>query len=211
MQKLLTRFSRGWVDKALIGSLVLVLVGTFVSRDYLGLGLSSIDAALAGCTLPAGSLFWKSLTTSVTLGCGGSGGIVTPLFFIGSAAGNLFASLFHESNIAAFSAIGMVALLSAAANTPISASIMAMELFGAHFGPYAAVACMTSFLIVGYHSVFPSQLLGIQKSASLTAPEGSQIGDIRHATLSPREHSFISTLLALKDRFRKKRDRGGKQ
>ena len=57
----------------------------------------------------------------------------------------------------------MVAVLAAAANTPISASIMAMEMFGSTIGTHAAVACMISFLIVGYHSVYPSQLLGISE------------------------------------------------
>ncbi len=195
MEKMLERISRHWIANALIGGVLLVLIGMFVSQDYLGLGLTSIEAGLSGAHLPAGALFWKSVTTAITLGCGGSGGVLTPVFFIGTAAGNLFATLFHEQNIAAFSAIGMVAVLAAAANTPISASIMAMEMFGSTIGTHAAVACMTSFLIVGYHSVYPSQLLGIQKSDSLSAPEGSQLGDIKCATVVPRDKSLLQFVI----------------
>jgi H+/Cl- antiporter ClcA len=202
--RLMDRFSWCWVDKALIGGVLLVLIGMYVSKDYLGLGLESIEAGLRGEHLSTGAFFWKSVTTSITLGCGGSGGVLTPVFFIGTSAGNLFATLFQPQNIALFSAIGMVAMLAAAANTPISASIMAMELFGSSIGPYAAVACMVSFLIVGYNSVYPSQLLGIQKSASLSAPTGSQLGDIDYATVIPREKSLLQFLLKYIERIRRK-------
>lgn len=202
VKKIMNNFTWCWIDKALIGGIYLVLIGMVVSKDYLGLGLESIEAGLRGEHLPAGSFFWKSLATSITLGCGGSGGVLTPVFFIGTSAGNLFATLFQPENIALFSSIGMVAMLAAAANTPISASIMAMELFGSSIGPYAAVACMTSFLIVGYNSVYPSQLLGIQKSSSLSAPEGSQLGNIDYATVVPREKSLLQFLQKLFRIFR---------
>ena len=152
---------------ALLGGVLLVLIGRFVSVRYLGLGLDGIDAGLKGQVLPAGAMFWKCVASAVTLGSGGNGGILTPVFFVGTAAGNLFAQLFNPSYIAAFSAIGMVALLAGTANTPIAASVMAIELFGSQIAPYAAIACMVSFLIVGYRSVYPGQLIGIQKSFEL--------------------------------------------
>jgi H+/Cl- antiporter ClcA len=197
IQRLLERISKHWIVGALLGGGLLVLIGMYVSQDYLGLGLTTIEKGLRGEHLPAGAFFWKSITTAITLGCGGSGGVLTPVFFVGTSAGNLFATLFNEPNVAAFSAIGMVAVLSAAANTPISASIMAMEMFGSAIGTHAAVACLVSFLIVGYNSVYPSQLLGIQKSGSLSAPEGSQLGDIDFATVVPREKSLLQFLMKL--------------
>jgi len=80
-----------------------------------------------------------------------------------------------------------------------------MELFGASIGPYAAVACMAGFLIVGYNSVYPSQLLGIQKSGSLSAPEGSTIGEIDYATVVPREKSLLQFLQNFIKKFRANR------
>jgi hypothetical protein len=41
-----------------------------------------------------------------------------------------------------------------------------VELFGPAIGPYAAVAAIVSFLMVGHRSVYGSQLLGMPKSAS---------------------------------------------
>ncbi|NIT02511.1 MAG: Cl- channel voltage-gated family protein, partial [Candidatus Latescibacteria bacterium] len=60
---------------------------------------------------------------------------------IGATSGNFFGNLLG-SNLEVFAAIGMVALLAGAANTPISASIMAAEMFGPQVAPYAALACV---------------------------------------------------------------------
>jgi H+/Cl- antiporter ClcA len=67
--------------------------------------------------------------TAITLSFGGSGGIVTPIFFAGSTAGLSFAYVF-SLNAGTFAAIGLVSVLVGSANTPIAASNMAVELFG---------------------------------------------------------------------------------
>jgi len=43
-------------------------------------GHGTLDAGWKGDALPMGAFFWKIIATSVTLGCGGSGGMVTPIF-----------------------------------------------------------------------------------------------------------------------------------
>ena len=201
------RFFRSRLLKAVVGGGLLVLIAQFASPRYLGLGLTTLDEGWRGDLLPTGAFFWKSLATSITLGCGGSGGVVTPIFFIGTSAGNLFAHLFNPQYIAAFSAIGMVALLAGAANTPIAASVMAIELFGPALAPHAAVACMVSFLIVGYRSIYPSQLLGIQKSASLRVTTGGPIGEMDRATVAHREKSLVGLIVRVLDRLGKKQNR----
>jgi H+/Cl- antiporter ClcA len=183
------------VAKVLFGGCLLVLVGRFISLRYLGLGVDSIEAGLNGAVLPMGATFMKMLTTSITLACGGSGGVVTPIFFIGTTAGNLFAVLLHEPLVATFSAIGMAALLAGAANTPIAASVMAMELFGAAIAPHAAIACMVSFLIVGYRSIYPSQILGIEKSGSLKVETGLPMSQFNPEKLESAAISLPGFLL----------------
>ncbi|WP_085811872.1 chloride channel protein [Geoanaerobacter pelophilus] len=194
--------------KALLGGLLLVAIGRFGSTGYLGLGLESIDAGLRGAVLPSGAAFMKAVATSITLGSGGSGGVVTPIFYIGTAAGNLFATLFHEPMVATFSAVGMVAMLAGAANTPIAASVMGIELFGAGIAPHAAVACMVSFLIVGYRSIYPSQILGMEKSSSLKVKTGKPLAQFEASTVE--QEVVIPRLVArgakmVKDRKRWKR------
>jgi H+/Cl- antiporter ClcA len=193
-QRLFARLPWPVYAKALLGGSLLAIIGKGISTRYLGLGLETIETGLNGGVLPAGAALMKAIATAVTLGCGGSGGVVTPIFFIGTAAGNLFASLFHEPLVATFSAIGMVALLAGAANTPIAASVMAMELFGAGIAPHAAVACMVSFLIVGYRSIYPSQLLGMQKSTSLKVETGKPLGEFERSRVSHRGTSLYGVV-----------------
>lgn len=201
IQRLFTHLSWPSSVKALLGGSLLVIIGKGVSTQYLGLGLDSIEGGLSGVLLPPEAAFMKALATAITLGSGGSGGVVTPIFFIGTAAGNLFAHLFHEPLVATFSAIGMVALLAGAANTPIAASVMAMELFGSAIAPHAAVACMVSFLIVGYRSIYPSQLLGMQKSTSLKVETGKPLAEFDRALVDHRKTSLLG-FLSLATRWR---------
>lgn len=160
--------------KGFLGGAILIIIALIFSTDYLGLGLNTIESSLSGQSLPWYAFILKSLTTSLTLNFGGSGGIVTPIFFIGSSAGNMFAQIFRL-DIVLFSALGFVGLLAGAANTPIAASIMAIELFGPQIAPYAALVCVISFLMTGHRSVYPSQILAFKKSKLINIELGKEI------------------------------------
>ena len=69
-------------------------------------------------------------------------------------------------NTITFAALGLVSILAGAANTPLAASIMAMELFGADIAPYAAVSCIVSFLITGQRTIFDKQRFHFDKNIS---------------------------------------------
>ncbi len=180
--------------KGLLGGSVLVILTFLFSTRYLGLGLDTIKDALEGGAIPGGAFLLKIVFTAITLGFGGSGGIITPIFFVGATAGNLFGSVLGF-NVAVFSAIGMIALLAGAANTPISASIMAIELFGPAIGPYAAVACVISFLMTGHRSVYPSQVLSLTKSSSLTVAHGTEMRNIGTVEFQPHSKSMSSAMV----------------
>ena len=94
-----------------------------------------------------------------------------------------------------FSAVGMVALLAGAANTPISASIMAIELFGPEIGPYAAVACVISFLMTGHRSVYPSQVLSLTKSSSLVVGQGKEMRALQGVEYRPHPKSLAGAIV----------------
>jgi len=165
--------------KGIIGGLVLVLFTVvFHWTRYLGLGMTNIHAALNGVAANWYDPFLKIVYTSITLSFGGSGGIVTPIFFIGATSGASLGHLFHLS-VDVVAAIGMVSLLSGAANTPIAASIMAVELFGPALAPYAAIAGIVSYIMTGHRSVYPSQILAIKKSESIDVELGKEIVDTK--------------------------------
>lgn len=179
--------------KGIIGGIPLVIFGFFVSKQYFGLGLETIESCLAGREIFIFAFLLKMIFTSITLNFGGSGGVVTPIFFIGATAGMFFAKVFNL-DIATFSALGFVSLLAGAANTPIAASIMAVELFGAKIAPYAAVSCVISYLMTGHRSVYPSQILSVTKSPSIKVDTGREIEEVEPVVL-PREKSITGVIL----------------
>ena len=192
--------------KGLLGGGLLAGLALAFSPLYLGLGIPAIEAALRGETTPWYAFLLKPIFTSVTLNFGGSGGIVTPIFFIGSAAGSTFAQVFHQS-APLFASIGLVSLLAGAANTPIAASILSVELFGPAIAPYATVACVISFLMTGHRSVYPSQILSLAKSSSLDVKLGQEI-DAVQTSYRPREKSALGVLRAAASALRRWTSRG---
>jgi len=181
--------------KGVIGGAALVVLTLLFSTRFLGLGLTTIEACLGGQAVPWYTFLLKPVFTSITLSFGGSGGIVTPIFFLGSTCGSTFAAVMHLDP-ATFAAMGMVGVLAGAANTPIAASILAMEMFGPAIAPYATVACVISFLMTGHRSVYPSQVLSVRKSESIRVELGKEIEQIE-ASFTPRTKGLTTRILIL--------------
>ncbi|MBI5492311.1 MAG: chloride channel protein [Deltaproteobacteria bacterium] len=188
--------------KAVASGLVLIALTLVFSTNYLGLGLDVIQSALEGKDVPWYAFLLKSAFTSITLSFGGSGGIGTPIFFVGATAGSAISGILGVDR-AMLSAIGFVSLLAGAANTPIAASIMAVELFGAEVAPYAAIACVISFVITGHRSAYPSQVLAVKKSSSLEVELGEELKNVR-PQYGFREKSVIGIFRGVIRGFRKK-------
>ena len=159
--------------KGITGGILLVGLVFASSPQYLGLGLKTTENALGGGDIIWYAFIMKIVFTSITFNSGGCGGIVTPIFFIGATAGTLFAKVLGLDT-ATFAALGALGLMAGATNTPIAASIMALELFGVAIAPYATVACAISFLMTGHRSVYPYQLLGVRKSNLLKVDLGQK-------------------------------------
>lgn len=166
---------RPW--KGMLGGLVLVGLTLFFSRAYLGLGLNLIENCIKGQPVAAYAFLLKALFTIITLSISRSGSVITPTLFIGATAGSFYADLVGADR-STFAAIGFVSLLAGAANTPIACSILAIELFGAIVAPYAAVACVISFLLSGHRSLYGSQVLTISKSPAVHLKFGNEISTI---------------------------------
>jgi H+/Cl- antiporter ClcA len=189
-ERALRRFEDHPYLLAVVGGVALVLLYEVAGGIYAGLGTDTIDGVLAG-TFPifAGAFLVKILATSITLETGGSGGIVTPIFFVGATSGAALARVFDMPSTV-LAAVGLVAMLAAAANTPIAAAVMAMELLPAPEGVYGALAAATAFLMVGHRSVYASQKIGLSKSAGLDVDLGGNIGNVNRASLRIRKGSL---------------------
>lgn len=190
----LKRFRNRPYAVAAVGGGVLALLFWIVGPSYEGLGSATIAAALGGSAKIAALAFLiKIAATTVTLETGGSGGIITPLFFIGSTLGAAFARICHLPPIE-FAAFGFIAVVAAAANTPIAAAVMGMELLPGTLGVYAALCACTAYLIVGHRSVYASQKLGFSKSAGLTVRLDVPIGEVRHRDIRVRQGTWAARL-----------------
>src|SRR5690606_24737127 len=109
--------------RSAVGGLVIIaLVYLLGTRDYLGLGLPLMQQAFTEAASPIIFLL-KTLFTSITLGTGFQGGEVTPLFIIGSTLGSALGGLLDLS-VPLLAAVGLAAVFSGAAKTPIACFIM---------------------------------------------------------------------------------------
>lgn len=173
------------------GGIFLAAFYSLVGDAYAGLGVATIDSALAATgTVAMLAFLWKIVATAVTLESGGSGGIVTPLFFIGATSGAALARLLHLPP-GLFAAFGFVSVVAGAANTPIAAAVMGIELLPREVGVYAALAAGTAFLLVGHRSVYASQKIGLSKSAGLDVRMDVAIGDLTRSGMQIRPGSLV--------------------
>ena len=96
LERGLRRFEEHPYLVAAAGGVFLAAFYALVGDTYAGLGVPTIESALAATgTIVILAFLWKIVATTVTLGTGGSGGIVTPLFFIGATSGAALARLLH--------------------------------------------------------------------------------------------------------------------
>jgi chloride channel protein, CIC family len=111
-------FGYGILQKVLSGNLAYGAVGAIVVLLAIGLG--------------------KILTTSLTIGAGGSGGVFGPSMVIGGALGGAVGLAFQQvmpsvvTRVDVFVILGMAAFFSAAAKTPISTIIIVSEMTGGY-------------------------------------------------------------------------------
>jgi len=174
-----------WLRPALGGGLIIALVYAVGTRDYLGLGVRSPEAgaitlfsAFQSGGVTPWSWWWKLLFTAVTLSSGFKGGEVTPLFFIGAALGNVLALLLGAP-VDLFAGLGFVAIFAGAANTPLACTVMGIELFGAHYTVYFAVACFVAYFFSGHSGIYLSQRIGVAKRGGPELPPDATLRESR--------------------------------
>ncbi|QZA79700.1 voltage-gated chloride channel family protein [Deefgea piscis] len=153
---------RPFVGGICVASLVLI----FGAERYIGLGIPSIVESF-NQPIPFWDAPLKLFFTTLSLGAGFKGGEVTPLFYIGATMGNALAPLLNMP-FPLLAGLGFVAVFAGAANTPLTCTLMAIELFGAAIGPYALLACVVAFLFSGHSSIYVAQRWGSGKGRPMT-------------------------------------------
>jgi len=161
-KKLFSKHLKNPMLKSFVGGLVIIiLVYTVGSREYLGLSLPLITNSFEKAASPYTFLL-KTIFTSLTLSFGFQGGEVTPLFVIGSTLGSALSPLLNLP-IAFLAAMGYISVFCGATNTPIACFILSIELFGSEAMPYMLMACIVSYLFSGHSTIYTSQKVAVRK------------------------------------------------
>ena len=107
----------------------------------------------------------KILTTGLTIGSGGSGGVFGPSMVIGGCGGGALGVVLHHywpalvPQPASFVIVGMAGFFAAAAKTPLSTLIIVSEMTGSYSLLLPTLwVCVLTFLLSDEHSLYHSQL-----------------------------------------------------
>ena len=155
---------------------VFVIIFAYISPDTLLVALGSLGSGYGFVQLALYNMlpltvllllpFAKTLTTSLTIGSGGSGGVFAPGLSIGGFTGGAFGMLLHIlfpqiipiTTVPVFVIIGMIALFGSIAHAPIAVMIMVLEMTG-DFGILipSMAALVLACLIMGKNTIFREQ------------------------------------------------------
>jgi CIC family chloride channel protein len=144
----------------------------------MGFGYSAIqktltEAGSAGASLLLAIALGKILTTSLTIGSGGAGGVFGPSMVIGACGGAalgiwlhaIWPDVVHEPSC--FAVVGMAGFFAAAAKTPFSTLIMVSEITGGYQLLLPALwVCTIAFMLSDRQSIYSSQVEGRARSGA---------------------------------------------
>ncbi len=107
----------------------------------------------------------KILTTSFSIGSGGSGGVFGPSIVIGGAIGGIVGRIFHDlmpkivTEPGAFVVVGMAGFFTAVSNTPISTIIFVSEMTNSyHLLLPSLLVCSVSYMASQKWTIFKKQV-----------------------------------------------------
>jgi CIC family chloride channel protein len=158
-----------WIKPG-IGGLIVGLIG-LVMPQALGMGYGWVQVSMGSglFSLPLWVIlllpFAKILTTGLSIGSGGSGGIFGPGMVIGGMTGALLWRLCYHvlpglpTTPGPFVIVGMMALFGGIARAPLAVMLMVAEMTGnlSLLAP-AMIAVSLSYLIIGKHTIYTSQV-----------------------------------------------------
>jgi len=130
-----------------------------------GILQDALDGKLVGwggAAILAVVAFGKILTTSFTIGTGGSGGVFGPSMVIGGGIGGAIGIVAHQYGMvehpSAFVVVGMCGFFAGAACTPISTIIMVSEITGSYELLMPAMwVCAITFILASKWSIYDKQ------------------------------------------------------
>lgn len=153
--------------KPAIGGLLTGVVG-FYLPESLAFGYGIVQTGLVGnapLLLLLGVAAGKIVTTSFTIGSGGSGGVFGPSVVIGGALGGAVGTLFHDffpnlvTHPGAFVLVGMAGFFTAVSSTPVSTIIFVSEMTNSyHLLLPSLMVCFLCHMLSKNFSIYEEQV-----------------------------------------------------
>lgn len=151
-----------WVRIAVGGMLLMVMTLLVGDQRYNGAGMDMAFTALEGHA-HGYDFILKLLFTAITLAAGFKGGEIVPTFCIGATFGCFIGSLLGmDAGFAA--ALGLVGLFCSVTNSPISAIVLSVEMFGSANLATFAFVCVIVFVLSGNWGLYSSQIIQFSKA-----------------------------------------------
>ncbi len=141
----------------MVGGALTGIIGFVLGPELLGWGMVETLSEWA-ITPVLGARSWglaagKVVATALTVGPGGSGGVIGPALVIGTFVANGVAS-FTGLSITALAAAGMAACLGAVINAPLAAAVLMIELFGPGAALYSILGAVIGFQTARSHLIY---------------------------------------------------------
>lgn len=143
---------------AFLVGLVAVLFFKHRLADVLGQPGSLVEhCATEGYLLDAAIilLIGRWMTTFLTVGFGGSGGLLSPTVLMGGLSGTIVARILKIYDIRILVTTGIAAALVGVINVPLAAVIIVVEAFGVSFIIPAAIGSAIAFLLAKNWVIYP--------------------------------------------------------
>lgn len=126
--------------------------------------------------------FGKILTTGLTIGSGGSGGVFGPSMVIGGCGGGALGLILHHwwpglvPHPASYMIVGMAGFFAAAAKTPFSTLVIVSEMTGGyHLLLPSLWVCILAYMLSDKQSIYSSQ---IDSRSHSPVHQGSYVRDV---------------------------------
>jgi CIC family chloride channel protein len=169
-----------------------------ISFGYSALQHAMIEETTAAAGVLMAVALGKILTTSFTIGSGGSGGVFGPSMVIGGCAGGALGLVLHQfwpnlvPHPASFAIVGMAVFFAAAAKTPFSTLVIVSEMTGGyHLLLPTLWVSVLAFMLSDEQSIYHAQ---VESRSRSPAHQGSFV---REALANVRVSQFLKPGLSV--------------